>query len=196
MCEAAVGRRVLLVGGNMRRPGLARIFGVPMGQAGLGEVLAGQDPASVVIEVAPNLSLMTSGAPSSRVFDRINTSRTDEVLAWAREHFDLIVIDSPPSVVAGEALALANRVDAAMVVACAWKDQRGLVMKLCSQLLDSRCQLLGLVLNRVHMTPGGYMRKNAEAMAEYAERTAAFGGTDDRPEPVKRRFRKKSPKAT
>jgi Mrp family chromosome partitioning ATPase len=96
-------------------------------------------------------------------------------------------------VVAGEALTIANKVDASMIVARAWKDQRGLVMKLAGQLLESRSQFLGVMLNRMHMTAGGYLRKNAEAMAEYAERTAAFGGSDTMPEQTKR---KSKPKAT
>jgi hypothetical protein len=94
--------------------------------------------------------------------------------------------------VAGEALVLANKVDVALVVACAWKDQRGLVMKLAGQILDSRAQFLGVILNRMRMTAGGYLRKNAEAMADYAEHTTAFGGTD-REEP-KPRGRKGKPK--
>jgi hypothetical protein len=44
--------------------------------------------------------------------------------------------------------------------------------------MDSRAEYLGAVLNRMHMTAGGYLRKNAEAMAEYAEHTTAFGGAD------------------
>jgi tyrosine-protein kinase Etk/Wzc len=177
-CEAAVGRRVLLVGGNMRRPGLARALGSPQGQPGLGEALMGQDPAELVVEVSPNLSMLGAGAPANRIFERLNSERTDQVLAWAREHYDLVIVDGPPSIVAGESLVLANKVDAAMVVACAWKDQRGLVMKLAGQIMDSRAQYLGAVLNRMHMTAGGYLRKNAEAMAEYAEHTTAFGGAD------------------
>ena len=51
-------------------------------------------------------------------------------------------------------------------------------MKLAGQLLESRSQFLGVMLNRMRMTAGGYLRKNAEAMAEYAEHTTAFGGTD------------------
>jgi len=176
--EAAVGRRVLLIGGNMRRPGLSRALGQSMNQPGLGEVLAGTDPAAVTLEVMPNLFLLDAGAPENRVFERLNSNRTDEVIRWAREQFDLVVVDGPPSVVAGEALVLANKVDASIVVACAWKDQRGLVMKLAGQLMDSRSQFLGTVLNRMHMTAGGYLRKNAEAIAAYAEHTTAFGGSD------------------
>lgn len=191
-CEAAVGRRVLLVGGNMRRPGLARALGQPRDNPGLGEALAGQDPASLVIELEPNLHFLGAGAPANRIFERMNSERTDQVLAWARERYDVVIVDGPPSIVAGEALVLANKVDAAIVVACAWKDQRGLVMKLAGQIMDSRAQFLGAVLNRMHMTAGGYLRKNAEAMAEYAEHTTAFGGSDE--ELAKGRRRKGKPK--
>jgi Mrp family chromosome partitioning ATPase len=154
----------------------------------------GQDPAELVVEVAPNLSFLGAGAPENRIFERLNSDRTDQVIAWAREHYDLVIVDGPPSIVAGEALVLANKVDAAMVVACAWKDQRGLVMKLAGQIMDSRAQFLGAVLNRMHMTAGGYLRKNAEAMAEYAEHTTAFGGSDRDPAAAKVK-RKGKPKA-
>jgi len=192
-CEAAVGRRVLIIGANMRRPGLSRALGMSLGLQGLGEILAGADPASVVSAVAPQIDIIPAGSPENRVFERLSSDRLDEVLRWARDQYDFVIVDGPPSVVAGEALTIANKVDASMIVARAWKDQRGLVMKLAGQLLESRSQFLGVMLNRMHMTAGGYLRKNAEAMAEYAERTAAFGGSDTIPEQTKRRSK---PKAT
>lgn len=192
-CEAAVGRRVLMIGANMRRPGLSRALGMSLGLPGLGEILAGADPASVVCSVSPQIDMIPAGAPETRVFERLSGDRLDEVLRWARDHYDFVIVDGPPSVVAGEALTIANKVDASMIVARAWQDQRGLVMKLAGQLLESRSQFLGVMLNRMHMTAGGYLRKNAEAMAEYAERTAAFGGSDT----IKELTRRKSkPKAT
>ena len=192
-CEAAVGRRVLIIGANLRRPGLGRALGINLGMPGLGEILSGADPASVVSTVSPNIDLITAGAPEHRVFERLSGDRLDAVLRWANDHYDFVIVDGPPSVVAGEALTIANKVDASMIVTRAWKDQRGLVMKLAGQLLESRSQFLGVMLNRMHMTAGGYLRKNAEAMAEYAERTAAFGGSDNLPEQTKR---KSKPKAT
>jgi capsular exopolysaccharide synthesis family protein len=192
-CEAAVGRRVLIIGANMRRPGLSRALGINLGLPGLGEILSGADPASVVSTVSPNIDLISAGAPEHRVFERLSGERLDAVLRWANDHYDFVIVDGPPSVVASEALTIANKVDASMIVTRAWKDQRGLVMKLAGQLLESRSQFLGVMLNRMRMTAGGYLRKNAEAMAEYAEHTTAFGGTDTVAEQTKR---KAKPKAT
>jgi len=193
-CEAAVGRKVLLLGANMRRPGLMKALGLPMGTPGLGDVLAGADPASVVVNAKPNIDVLGAGTPQSRVFERLNGAAMDNLLQWARDRYDLVLVDAPPSVVAGETLTLANKVDASMIVARAWQDQRGLVMKLASQLMDSRSTLLGTMLNGMRMTAGGYLRKNALAMAKYAEHTAAFGGTDKAlPEPAAVKVKK--PKA-
>ncbi|MFM1830962.1 MAG: hypothetical protein RLZZ558_1302 [Planctomycetota bacterium] len=178
-CETAVGRRVLMISGNMRRPGLVKALGMQPGMPGLGEILEGTDPASVVVPVKPGLDMISAGAPGKRVFERINSTRMDELLAWAAAQYDLVIIDGPPSVVAGEALTLANKADASLVVARAWQDQRGLIVKLAGQLLDSRSNFLGVMLNDMRMTAGGYLRKNAEAMARYATHTTAFGGKDE-----------------
>lgn len=193
-CEAAVGHKVLVLGANMRRPGLMKALGLPMGTAGLGDVLAGADPASVVVNARPNIDVLGAGTPQSRVFERLNGAAMDQLLQWARDRYDLVLVDAPPSVVAGETLTLANKVDASMIVARAWQDQRGLVMKFASQLMDSRSTLLGTMLNGMRMTAGGYLRKNALAMSKYAEHTAAFGGTDKAlPEPAAVKVKK--PKA-
>ncbi len=192
--EATLGNRVLLIGANMRRPGLSRAFGVDIGAAGLGEALTGRDPAKCITSVKPNVDLMGAGGRENRVFDRLSTPQMDAIMKWAKEHYDLVVVDGPPSIVAGEALVLANKVDATLIVTRAWQDQRGLVMKLANQMAESPSAFLGVVLNRMHMTAGGYLRKNAEAIAAYAEHTAAFGGLDS-PALPPRDVKIKKPKA-
>ena len=67
-------------------------------------------------------------------------------------------------------------------------------MKLANQMAESPSAFLGVVLNRMHMTAGGYLRKNAEAIAAYAEHTAAFGGLDS-PALPPRDVKIKKPKA-
>jgi len=189
-CEAAVGRRVLLIGGNLRRPGMSRALGISLGLQGFGDVLAGIEPSLAVVAITPKIDLMPAGTPANRIFERLSSDRVDQVLQWAKDNYDLVIIDAPPSVVASEALTLANKVDASMIVVRAWQDQRGLVMKLAGQLLDSQSNFLGVMLNRMHMTAGGYLKKNAEAMVDYAEHTTALGGSDNKSSAGKKAGRK------
>ena len=79
-----------------------------------------------------------------------------------------MLVDAPPAVVAGDALVLANKLDAAVLVVRANQEQRGLVARVIGQLMDANCELLGVVLNRPRGTAGGYFKKNFAAMAGYA----------------------------
>jgi Mrp family chromosome partitioning ATPase len=173
-CDASLGRRTLIVGANLRRPGLAKGLGLDPTLPGLGDILNGANPADIRIDMGDNLHIIGAGAPSNRTFQLLNTEKMDAFLDWCHQNYDRVYLDAPPSVVAGEGLAMANKADASIMVVRAWQDQKGLVTKLAYQLMDSKGQFLGIILNRPKNTAGGYFKKNAEAIAEYATQTAAF----------------------
>ena len=173
-CDASVGRRTLLVGANLRRPRLGKALGLDPNLPGLGDILNGANPSSILIDQGNGLHFIGAGAPSNRTFQLLNTEKMDAFLDWCHQNYDRVYLDAPPSVVAGEGLALANKADASILVVRAWQDQKGLVTKLAYQLMDSKSNFLGTILNRPKNTAGGYFKKNAEAIAEYAADTAAF----------------------
>ena len=173
-CDASVGRRTLLVGANLRRPRLGKALGLDPNLPGLGDILNGANPSSILIDQGNGLQFIGAGAPSNRTFQLLNTEKMDAFLDWCHQNYDRVYLDAPPSIVAGEGLALANKADASILVVRAWQDQKGLVTKLAYQLMDSKSNFLGTILNRPKNTAGGYFKKNAEAIAEYAADTAAF----------------------
>ncbi len=173
-CDASLGRKTLIVGANLRRPGLEKALGVNPLLPGLGDILNGQNPNEVVSDMGSGLFLIGAGTPSNRSFQLINTDKMDAFLDWCHQNFDRVYLDAPPSVVAGEGLVLANKSDASIMVVRAWQDQKGLVSKLAYQLADTKSNFIGTMLNRPKNTAGGYFKKNAEAIAEYATQTTAF----------------------
>ena len=173
-CDASVGRKTLIVGANLRRPGLGKALGLDPNLPGLGDILNGANPSSILIDQGNGLHFIGAGAPSNRTFQLLNTEKMDAFLDWCHQNYDRVYLDAPPSIVAGEGLALANKADASILVVRAWQDQKGLVTKLAYQLMDSKSNFLGTILNRPKNTAGGYFKKNAEAIAEYAADTAAF----------------------
>jgi capsular exopolysaccharide synthesis family protein len=171
---AASGKSVLLIDANFRRPSLGKIMGVSDSATGLGDVLANVSSLDEAIhDVGNGISVMPAGSPSSRVFERLNNGLIDGVLADLRTRFDLVIFDTPPAVVAGDAMMLANKVDAAVLVVRANQEHRGLVSRLVQRLGEARCQLLGVLLNRPRGIAGGYLKKNYAAMAEYARSGAS-----------------------
>jgi polysaccharide biosynthesis transport protein len=166
---AASGRKVLVVDANFRRSHLAAAMGVEAGAAGLGDLLRGKNTASEVIRPAQGgVDIVTAGTSDNRVFELFSTQAFEEFLRDASAKYDLVLLDVPPVVVAGDALTIANRVDGTVLVVRAFQEQRGLVQRIVNQLGDVRAQLVGVVLNRPRNTAGGYLRKNYEAMAAYA----------------------------
>lgn len=171
---AATGRNVLLVDANFRRPGLGKAMGVNDDAAGLGDVLSSAISVDEAIhEGSEGISVMPAGTPANRVIERLNNGIIDGVLADLRSRYDLIIFDTPPAVVAGDALMLANKVDAAILVIRANQEHRGLVARMINRLSDSRCSLIGVLLNRPRNIAGGYLKKNYAAMADYARSDSA-----------------------
>jgi capsular exopolysaccharide synthesis family protein len=168
--NAAAGRRVLLVDANFRRPRLAEAVGQNEAGPGLGDLLAcAASLDQVIVPVSEGIDLIRAGTPANRVFERLqHGGKFDSVMAQLRESFDLIIIDTPPAVVAGDALGIASKVDAAVLVVRASQEQRGLVARLINQLGDAQCELIGVLLNRARGTAGGYFKKNFATMADYA----------------------------
>jgi tyrosine-protein kinase Etk/Wzc len=98
------------------------------------------------------------------------------ILAQLRSKYDLILIDAPPSIVAGDAILLANLVDAITLVVRSDRDERGLIARVLRELSESRGEVIGITLNAAKGTTGGYFRKNYLAMVNYAEHVESDEG--------------------
>lgn len=167
---SASGRKVVVVDANFRRPRLAEAMGCSSSGNGLGDVLAGAaELDEALVESESGVHVLSAGHSSNRVFERLNNERFEMIVAELRGRFDTIIFDAPPAVVAGDAMVLANRVDAAVIVVRANQEQRGLVARLINQLSDARCDLVGILLNRPRRTAGGYFKQNYQAMASYTK---------------------------
>jgi Mrp family chromosome partitioning ATPase len=107
------------------------------------------------------------------VYERLSTDEMRRIVSRLRERYEVVLVDLPPTLVAGESMVVADCCDAAMLVVRAEKDERGLVGKFIHQLQETRAVLLGTVLMRPSHTVGGYFKKNAELMSDYARPSAA-----------------------
>lgn len=170
---ASADKRVLLVDANFRRPALHRVFGLQEAP-GLADVLAAKpdDRAARLAEVtqastSPSLDLLTAGTKDQRVFERLATDAMSELLASVKAMYDIIIIDVAPVIVSGDALSLANRCDASVLVARAMADKRGMVARIKTEMGEARGEFLGIIVNAVKSSSGGYMKRNIQTAHEY-----------------------------
>ena len=146
---AALGRRTVLVDGDLRRPQVHRILDIP-NRLGLSSLL--QDQAKVQEVVVPGrvdrLSILPAGPLSVSARDQI-AARIGEVIEELKSQFDVVVIDTPPMLGCADGLNVASVADASLLVVRAGRTSRDYVQMVIDQLRQVRAHLAGIVLNGV-----------------------------------------------
>jgi succinoglycan biosynthesis transport protein ExoP len=168
MAAAAGDQRVLIIDANFRRPAQHKFF--KLGDApGLAEVLSGTHSLDQAIQAtsSENLSVLTCGSSGARQLERLGTDKMTSIIRDASAKFDLVLIDVAPAIVSGDASALSSRTDAAMLVVMALNEKRGMVNRLKNELSEGRAEFIGILVNGVRSSAGGYLRRNIRATHEY-----------------------------
>ncbi len=166
---AGADEKVLVIDANFRRPALHRVLGVEDG-LGLADCLAGQ--ATLAETVRPssvkNLSVLTAGSAGNRLVpERLSSEALARLLSEAAASYERIFIDAPPAIVSGDGQAIANRCDAVIMVVRALSEKRGLVGRIRNQMSHVRAELVGVVVNGVKASAGGYFKRNIQATHDY-----------------------------
>jgi capsular exopolysaccharide synthesis family protein len=110
---SAMGKRVLLIDGDLRRPthGDSRA-------PGLSDVLDGSTKPQTVVqrEDEHGFSLLGAGGTSDRPVSLLATQHVDSILDQLSREYDIMIIDGPPVMGLADAVLLARRVEAVLVV--------------------------------------------------------------------------------
>lgn len=114
-CEAAAGRRVVLVDADLRRPGLTGVLDGP-DRPGLAEVLSGAAPLDAALRDGPmsGLSLLPSRPVGGVANDLLSATTFQALLDALRERFDMVVIDTPPVLPVADARLVTPYADAVL----------------------------------------------------------------------------------
>ncbi len=165
---AAAEHRVLVIDANFRRPTISKTLGL-QDAPGLADVLANAQALSTTVQGTdnPNVAVLAAGSASNRKIERLATPAMSNLLREAGQVYDTILIDAAPAVIAGDAVALANRCDASILVVKAFAEKRGMVARLRNELGECRAEFLGVLVNGVRASAGGYLRGNIRATHEY-----------------------------
>ncbi|MGH9257381.1 MAG: CpsD/CapB family tyrosine-protein kinase [Vicinamibacterales bacterium] len=140
---------VLLIDADLRRPSIARLFGLPDGQPGLADALSDRSLglAQLVTRVdAFNLAIVPAGVARRGVSEILRSPRLDLFLDEARCRYAYVVLDTPPLLPVFDSALLAKSVDGVLMVVAANQTPRKLLGEALNMVDDSK--VLGIVFNR------------------------------------------------
>ncbi len=146
---AQSGDRVVLVGGDLRRPRMEEMLDIPL-TPGLTAVLIGDVTLPQAIQTAagvPNLSVLPAGYPPPNPSELLSGERARRLIDVLGQTYDVVVIDCPPVLPVTDSLVLARMADTTLLVTSANRTSKRSLTRAVELLRQVDAPLSGTVLN-------------------------------------------------
>jgi polysaccharide biosynthesis transport protein len=154
---AQMGKPVLLVDADLRRPRLQKVF---TGKLNLGLVnyLAANIPFDDIVQATevPNLSLVLSGPIPPNPSELLASDRMKHLIEMVRNKYAYVIFDSPPVLAVTDAIVLAASADGVVLTVHGGQTPRELVQRSAEKLRQANIPVLGAILNNLDLHQYGY----------------------------------------
>lgn len=153
---ARLGKKVLLLDVDMRRPALHAVIGVP-NDHGMSSLLTAQDTLADVVRQTeePNLQVITSGPVPPSPTELLSSGRLTQLLRELSETYDVVILDSPPVLGLADAPLMSAIVDGVMLVVQSDRSRRGSLRASLRRLRAMQPNVLGAVLTMFDASKSG-----------------------------------------
>lgn len=173
---AEMGKRTLVLSCDFRHPEIQDYFNVSASNgSGLADALRSEEEEEesvlnghVVATGHHGIEVVPSGFIPERPGELLSSDRMRRALQEARGHADVVLIDTPPVLAAGDAAHLLPQVDAVLLVARAGKTTTRLAERTSELLRRMDAPVVGVALNAVKdaAIPRGYYRGSGYGPAD------------------------------
>lgn len=147
---ADLGRRVLLIDGDLRRPSVHHVFGCDK-EPGLSNVLRGgvKDEDCIRQTEINGLEVLPAGPGDAHPNELLASVAMAEALERFSNRYDLVLIDTPPSAMLADAAMLSQHVDGVILVVRDQTVSRAVVRDVLARMRHVGAPVLGVILNAV-----------------------------------------------
>jgi succinoglycan biosynthesis transport protein ExoP len=155
---AQSGMKVILVDTDLRRPVQHKIFGLPNRHGFSDAILNPNVGMTQHLQKTPieNLWLLPSGSLPPNPAELLASERMKELIKVLESEADMVLFDSPPTLVVADAAILGTRVDGVVLINDAGRTRSNEARRAVEELKRVRANLLGVVLNRLTTSSTGY----------------------------------------
>lgn len=151
------GRKVLLVDADLRHGQIGKRLGMS-DKRGLLQLLTGrlESPEDAIQhDERARLDVLTAGRTIEVPTDILRSRSMSELMATLKSSYEMIIVDSPPSMLVSDSRTLARMLDKTVFVV-RWADTaRKLAANAYKQLLDDEAQVAGVVLSMAQVKKRG-----------------------------------------
>ena len=153
---ARMGRKVVLIDADLRRPSLHRRLDLSNAR-GLTDLLTTSDPVESAIQASShdNLFVIASGTIPPSPTELVSSPRMEQIVQELAKNYDAVVIDSPPILGLADAPVLSALADGVIFVVESNRNRRGSLKTALRRLRAMRPILLGAVLTKFDPTRSG-----------------------------------------
>ncbi len=149
-----MGRRVLLIDCDLRRPKVHRSLGIQP-EAGLAEVLTDEvELGKAVVKADGNLEILAVRGRPANPSELLGSARMRELIAEVANSYDRVILDTPAALGLPDAKAVADLCDGTVMVVRADTTSQEDVRTVLE--IRDRDRVLGLVLNGTQADQGRY----------------------------------------
>jgi capsular exopolysaccharide synthesis family protein len=146
---AQLGYRVMLIDADMRQPSQHHLWGLT-NAVGLSDILVGQaELSSVIRQGIERLDIIPAGVTPPNPLALLDSKRMTSLIRNFSEDYDFVIIDTPPLILAADALTLSQMASGVLLVARPRVLDRASANSAKEMLERSGQRVLGLVVNAI-----------------------------------------------
>lgn len=166
------GKKVLVIDADLRKGYMQKVMGQEMG-TGLSSYLAGQTDLTQVVSQTgfDGLDFVCRGAVPPNPSELLMHPRFKALLDWASEHYDFVIVDSPPILAVTDAAIVGQHVGASLLVARFAKTAVKEVEVAIRRFEQNGVSIKGILLNAVEKKASSYYGNYGYYQYSYGDKT-------------------------
>ncbi len=144
--------KTILIDADLRKPSLAKNFGIPKDHPGLADVIAGTAKLSdcLYTDRVSGIKILPSGPIPTNPQELLSSIRFNQLLQNLKRSYDRIIIDTPPIQAVSDCLVIATQTDAVIYVIKSEETKVRLVQTGVKRLRKIKANIAGVVMNHVN----------------------------------------------
>lgn len=145
-------RKILIIDLDLRKPTVHKKFNISNSK-GLMELLMNKDDyKNYINNVYRGLDVITSGKIPPNPAEIVNSKAIRELIKELSEHYEYILIDTPPIAMVSDPITISTYTDAVILTIAYSHTEREIAKKSVASLKHVNANIIGTVLNKIPIT--------------------------------------------